>query len=413
MKKRTISLVATSMLALSALAGCSSNQNSSADANGKVKIEFFSYKPEAVNTFNKLIKEFEKENHKIDVVKTNSPDSPTYSQSRVAKRDIPDVIGYGGEATFGELAKAGALKDVSNDSLLKDIQPSYLQMIKDVAKSDKVYGIPYATNADAVIYNKTIFKELGIDVPQTWDQFVAAAEKIKAAGKNPFYFTYKDAWTALPAYDALAANTESQNFFKELSNGKTTFSKGQKETFDKYATLLKYANTDSQGIGYSDGNTAFAKGEAAMYLQGIWAIPEIKKANPNIDLGVFPFPVTNTPGESKVVSGVDLALATSSTTKHPKEVEKFIEFLFSDASLKQYIKEQNAFTAKKGIVQDAPELQGLTDTFAKGNVVDFPDHNIPTAVNLSTILQAFTANKDVNECLKTLDSEYSKVQSRK
>ncbi|MGZ4161500.1 MAG: ABC transporter substrate-binding protein, partial [Neobacillus sp.] len=206
--KKSISLVATGMLALSVLAGCGSKDETSGGANGKVKIEFFSYKPEAVGTFNKLIKDFEKENPNIDVVQTNSPDSTTYIKSRVAKRDIPDVIGYGGESTFGELAKAGVLKDVSKDSLIKDIQPSYIQMLKDVAKSNKVFGFPYATNADAVIYNKAIFKELGIDVPQTWDQFMAACEKIKAAGKNPFYFTYKDAWTTLPAYDALAANTE-------------------------------------------------------------------------------------------------------------------------------------------------------------------------------------------------------------
>lgn len=410
--KKSISLVATGMLALSVLAGCGSKDETSGGANGKVKIEFFSYKPEAVGTFNKLIKDFEKENPNIDVVQTNSPDSTTYIKSRVAKRDIPDVIGYGGESTFGELAKAGVLKDVSKDSLIKDIQPSYIQMLKDVAKSNKVFGFPYATNADAVIYNKAIFKELGIDVPQTWDQFMAACEKIKAAGKNPFYFTYKDAWTTLPAYDALAANTEGKDFFKQLNAGKTTFAKGQKETMDKYTAILKYANPDSQGMGYSDGNTAFAKGQSAMYLQGVWAIPEIKKANPNVDLGVFPYPVTNTPGESKVVSGVDLALAESSTTKHPKEVEKFIQFLFSDASLKQYINEQNAFTAKKGIVQEAPELQGLTDSFAKGNVVDFPDHSIPTAVNLANILQSFTANKDANQFLTTLDSEFGKVASR-
>jgi raffinose/stachyose/melibiose transport system substrate-binding protein len=304
------------------------------------------------------------------------------------------------------------LKNVSNDSLLKDIQPSYIQMLKNVANSNKVYGIPYATNADAVIYNKDIFKQLGIDIPQTWDQFIAACEKIKAAGKNPFYFAFKDNWTTLPAYDALAANTEGPNFFKDLNKGKTTFAKGQKETMDKYLTLLKYANADSQGMGYNDGNAAFAKAESAMYLQGVWAIPEIKKANPNINLGIFPYPVSNTPGASKVVSGVDLELSESSTTKHPKEVEKFIQFLYSDASLKQYIKEQNSFAAKKGIIQDAPELQGVQDSFAKGAVVDFPDHSIPTGVDLGNMLQSFTANKDVNQFFTTLDSEYSKVASR-
>ncbi|GAA3316995.1 hypothetical protein GCM10020331_014570 [Ectobacillus funiculus] len=47
-----------------------------------------------------------------------------------------------------------------------------------------------------------------------------------------------------------------------------------------------------------------------------------KKANPDIDLGVFPYPVTNNPNETKVVSGVDLLLGLSSQTKHAKEAQK-------------------------------------------------------------------------------------------
>ncbi|GAA3316998.1 hypothetical protein GCM10020331_014580 [Ectobacillus funiculus] len=62
--------------------------------------------------------------------------------------------------------KAGVFTDVTKDKRLDQVQPSYVQMLKDVTASDKVYGIPYATNADAVIYNKAIFKELGLEVPK-------------------------------------------------------------------------------------------------------------------------------------------------------------------------------------------------------------------------------------------------------
>ncbi|MBT2697419.1 extracellular solute-binding protein [Bacillus sp. ISL-40] len=407
--KKSISLVATGMLALSVLAGCGSKDEASGGANGKVKIEFLEYKSEAKGTFNELAKKFEKENPNIDIVVTNPPDAVTVLKTRVAKRDLPDVIGMGGDVSYAEISKAGAFKDVSKDSALNDIQPAYIDMLKDISKQDKVYGIPYAANANAVIYNKAIFKELGIEVPTTWEAFIAAAEKVKAAGKIPFYFTFKDAWTALPAYNVLAANTQGEDFFKKLDKKDTKFAEGHKEAAEKLVTLLKYGHKDQAGKAYNDGNVAFAKGESAMYLQGIWAIPEIKKANPNIEVGVFPYPI----GDSKVVSGVDLLLAQSATTKHPKEAKKFIEFLLSDENMKKYLTQQNAFSAKTGVVQEAPELEGLKVSFEKGAVVDFPDHYVPTAVALEKQLQVLTQKKNVNQYLKTLDTEWEKVANRK
>lgn len=406
--KKSISLVATGMIALSVLAGCGSKE-ASGGSNGKVKIEFLEYKSEAKGTFSELAKKFEKENPNIDIVVTNPPDSVTVLKTRVAKRDLPDVIGMGGDVSYAEISKAGALKDVSKDSALNDIQPAYIDMLKDISKQDKVYGIPYAANANAVIYNKTIFKELGIEVPTTWEEFIAAAEKVKAAGKIPFYFTFKDAWTALPAYNVLAANTQGDDFFKKLDKGDTKFAEGHKEAAEKLLTLLEYGHKDQNGKAYNDGNVAFAKGESAMYLQGIWAIPEIKKANPNIEVGVFPYPI----GDSKVVSGVDLLLAQSATTEHPKEAKKFIEFLLSDENMKEYLTQQNAFSAKTGIVQEAPELEGLKASFEKGAVVDFPDHYVPTAVALEKQLQVLTQKKDAKQYLKTLDTEWEKVANRK
>ena len=59
---------------------------------------------------------------------------------------------------------------------------------------DEVTGIPYSTNANGVMYNTEIFKELGLSVPKTWDELLATAQKAKDAGIIPFYFTYKDDW---------------------------------------------------------------------------------------------------------------------------------------------------------------------------------------------------------------------------
>ncbi|WP_027408521.1 ABC transporter substrate-binding protein [Anoxybacteroides tepidamans] len=412
--KRTISFVVFSTLAFSVLGACGSKSEEASNGSGnKVKIEFFHYKPEAKDTFDKLIKKFEKENPNIDVVNVNPPEAETVLKTRVAKRDIPDVVGIGADSTFAELSKVGVFEDVTKAPELANIQPAYVQMLRDVTELDRVYAIPYAANADGVIYNKAIFQELGLTVPKTWDELIETAEKIKSSGKTPFYFTFKDAWTTLPVYNALAANTQGDTFFKDLNKGKVTFKEGHKEAAEKFVRLLEYGHKDSFGKGYNDGNVAFAKGASAMYLQGIWAIPEIKKANPNIELGVFPYPVTNEPTQTKLVSGVDLLLAISKTSHHQKEAKKFVDFLLKVENAKAYITEQNAFSAIKQLSQDDPTLDGLKESFVKGALVDFPDHYIPPSVNLANYLQQLTHDKDVGKFLKALDAEWTKVQGRK
>ena len=54
---------------------------------------------------------------------------------------------------------------------------------------ESIYGIPFATDTWAMIYNKEIMKEAGIDkIPETWDELLDASRKAKAAGKIGFGF---------------------------------------------------------------------------------------------------------------------------------------------------------------------------------------------------------------------------------
>lgn len=94
--KKTIALIMSSALALSVLSACGNkSEEASSNSGKKVKIEFFHYKSEAKDTFDKLIEKFEKENPNINVVNANPPEAETVLKTRAAKRDVPDVIGIG------------------------------------------------------------------------------------------------------------------------------------------------------------------------------------------------------------------------------------------------------------------------------------------------------------------------------
>lgn len=411
--KKLFSIVLTGIMASSLFAGCSSKSSQNSTADGKVQIEFLQYKPEAKGTFDKLIEKFEAENPNIKVVQSNPPEATTVLRTRVSKKDVPDVIGIGADTTFADISKSGVFEDMTDSSQVKNIQPAYIKIAKEVSKTDKVYGIPYAANADAVIYNKKMFTELGLTIPKTWDEFMALNDKIKAAGKVPFYLTLKDSWTTLPSFNVLAGNTQGDSFFADLDAGKAAFKENYKEAANKYVQLMQYGQEDIFGKTYSDGNVAFAKGESVMYLQGIWAIPEIKKANPDIDLGVFPYPVTNDQSKTKAVSGVDLLLSLSKTSKHSEEAKEFIDFLLKEENAKTYINEQKCFSAITGITQEDSTLDGLKEVFKNGALVDFPDHSIPPALSIDRELQTLAKSKDVDKFLTNLDTQWNNSQSRK
>lgn len=417
--KKTIKPVVVSVLAMSVLSACGSNaadnssKNSGGSSGDKVKIEFFQNKTEAKATFDKLVAKFNEANPNIVVTQVNPPDAETVLKTRATKKDIPDVVGMGATDAYKTLSASGLFEDFTGDDLVKNIQPAYVQMLNDLTGSSQLNGIPFSSNASGVIYNKAMFTEAGVTVPKTWDEFMTVAQKFKDSGKNAFYLTFKDSWTTLAPFNSLATIIKGNDFFKQRAEGTVTFTEGYGEVADKLLKLTDYAQKDIFGKGYNDGNTAFAKGESAMYLQGVWAIPEIIKANPSIDLGVFPFPATDNAADSKVISGVDTLLTISKNTKHKEEAKKFIEFLLQPENVTEYINEQKAFPAVQGVTQDDPTMDGFKDAFTAGSLADFADHYIPGAMKVDTINQSFLQKKDVKAYLSQLDKEWDKVADRK
>ncbi|MDQ0576745.1 ABC-type glycerol-3-phosphate transport system substrate-binding protein [Agromyces albus] len=61
----------------------------------------------------------------------------------------------------------------------------------------KYYGIPLYNNGKFMGYNTTIFEEVGIEVPTTFEELIESCAPIRAAGYEPIAFGNKDGWPAL------------------------------------------------------------------------------------------------------------------------------------------------------------------------------------------------------------------------
>ena len=168
------------------------------------------------------------------------------------------------------------------------------------------------------------------------------------------------------------------------------------------------------GTSYDDGNKKFAAGEAALMMNGSWAITEIKKANPDVNSDQFKFPATDDVEKNKVTSGVDVLLGITTNCGDTDSAKDFISFMVQEENAQLYADEQFAFSAVKGVEQNDPSVAGVKADIEAGNVVDFPDHYYPSGFDLSAALSNFFLEKEngkddsanIAATLKKLDTDY-------
>jgi raffinose/stachyose/melibiose transport system substrate-binding protein len=409
-RSRTVAKIALAgLVAASTLAACSGGDGS------RTTITFFQFKPEAVDYFQQRAAEFEAENPDIHVVVDNVPDPETALRTRLVKNDVPDVLTLNGNGTFGELASAGIFENFAGDPILDDINDGYLDIVKSLGASEDgaVNGIPFAANASGVLYNEELFKEHGVDVPQTWDELIAAAKTFQDAGVTPFYAMLQDAWTAQAPLAPLTAETAPDGFFPARFAGDATFAQGWRDAAEKELQLFQYTQPNPAGFGYQEGTVAFAKGESAMLLLGSYAIPQIRSFDPQFTVGSFALPATNDPADTRLVSGVDVLVTAGAGGAHPQESKRFIEFLMQPDAVLDYSVQQVAIPAIAGQANDDPALAGIQSYIDEEKLVGFTDHQFIPAIPLGPLLQQLLIDKDVDKFLSGLDDSWDRVAQRR
>ena len=402
-------LIAT--VGLLGLSGCTSNQESS-----QTTIEVFNNKSENQQIMKAFIKEYEALNPNVKVVFSSPPDAGTVLRTRLVKNDIPNIIAFGGDVTYTELADVGMLEDLSTEDFANNIVPAYKEMTQALQKDqDKLYGIPYATNASGVIYNEELFEKYHLDIPKTWDEFLEICRVFEEQNITPIEATYKDAWTLASLFNPLAGILADEDLMVNRKKGTQTLSEGWVTPLEQLSEVMNHTQKDAMGTGYADGIQNFAKGKAAMLINGTWAIPEVQKANPDMKVSLFALPASNDATKNKVTSGVDVMFMIGKETKNQQASKDFIEFLLEKEQAERYVDDQFAFSAQQGVKQTNPALKNVSPMIEDGKVNDFIDHFLPNGYDLNALLSEFAlleskpnanTDKNIKKVLKKMDEAY-------
>ena len=251
------------------LQGCGSSKTS----DGKIEVELLQYKPEAVAAFEAMEERFNATHDNIHLTIESPNEAVTVLKTRLIREDYPDIIGIGGDINYSNFLDANLFMDISDFEGISDVKQAYLDMEKELelVPKDGTYALPYVANCAGILYNKDIFEEHGWSIPETWDEFTSLCEEIQSAGMTPLYFGFKDTWTCLAPWNALAVGLSEPDTCSEVNAGNTTFTDAYRGVAEKMKVLLDYAEPNPYAYSYNDACTAFARGESAMYAIGSYA----------------------------------------------------------------------------------------------------------------------------------------------
>ncbi len=404
-REKMFSLFLACMMPASVLlTGCGGSQENS----GKIEIELVHYKPEAMDVFEQLEEKFNSTHDNIHLTIESPNDAMTILKTRFVREDYPDIIGIGGDINYSYFIDSDILADVSDYPGLTEINPGYVDILEglEFVPTEGTYGVPYVANAAGILYNREMFKEHGWEIPTTWDELMQLCDTIQSEGVLPFYFGFKDTWTCLAPWNALAVDLSPSDVCQQVNAGNATFTNEYRETAEKMLQLLQYGEDGPFAYGYNDACTAFANGESAMYAIGSYAVPQIKSVNPDMDIDSFVMPGSESPDGNTLNSGVDLQFCVTAECENKEAAYEVIDFLLADENVQAYLDDQNAVPCKTGNFNLAPNLDGMKEFIASGNMTDYQDHYYPSEMAVDAQIQTFLIEQDVDAFLAKFDTDW-------
>ena len=274
----------------------------------------------------------------------------------------------------------------------------------------KIYAVPLNIAAACVFYNTEMFATAGItEMPTDWDGMLDACQKLQDAGYTPLTISAGTAWCLSMLAGYLC---DSEGVDLDALNGGTAswLDANVVSAANKMVEISKYFQPTAAGDTNDVATANFYNEEAAMLIQGSWAIAQINGSNPAFEekCGVFAFPGT----DGRVIAKSD-SLAMSATTKSPEAVIAFMKY-FTDDTAQKYTAEVGGKIPVTKVEYDASkapaQLAYVMDVFGNAkSTFGFYNESLASTEAGSTFDDAMVSiylGTPVEEGLQTVEDFY-------
>lgn len=384
--------------------------SASAGASGVTTIRFYG----SDTDYNqKIVADFEAANPdvKVEIVPIDFNNAEQIIKTGIASGDPVDVSFF-----WGTQISAFVNSDMALDltPYLTENNNEWKDTFIDTYLSggqigDKYYAISYQPVIETIFYNKDLFKANNIEVPTTWDEYMAACAKFKEAGvygignwvgqnHQLMEFAYQYMANDGQLEDATAGKldfTTVAGIGKALENWKSAYDNGYWYPGEGALTSTK----DQTQAAWYQGKiaTIFDAGSNAGTYE----------KDSTFEVGVMKFPLIQEGGKYGV-NVVTNALFVPANAKHPEEAVRFIKYYTSDAGMAEIINSGRLPSTKS--MQDKVANQLMKDLLATtigDNVVGYKHlQNISSEMNAyiqNDMVGAVCTGTPVTEILQQLE----------
>lgn len=319
MGKRALSILCIAALSVSMLAGCGSSTDDTGSASADtetveetqeetaagsetgetVELEFLFGDPNRTEIFSRIVEEFNESQDGVHVTFNATGENHLEElMTRLATGDVPDLTSQLQGNELKSYVEAGHIKDIKDEPYMKYVKDTELDT---VTIDGGVYGIPMDTQAWGVFYNKELFAQAGIEsVPTTKSELEDCVEKLKAAGITPFAEGYATEWIIGQYFGYACSNLitpKVQELGDDYKKGNFAFELDEKmeDALDVLDLIAANTNDKPFDTDSSGAYAIFAGGQAAMMATGNWTILQFRELNPDIQMGMFPLPISDDP----------------------------------------------------------------------------------------------------------------------
>ncbi|WP_313276933.1 ABC transporter substrate-binding protein [Timonella senegalensis] len=414
--RRTARLAAAGLALTFALTACSSGSSDdssapttdSTTAGEKVNLDFWTWAP----NMDKVVALWNEENPDIQVT-VNKQDGGDGAMTKFltaikAGSGAPDLM-QAEYQVIPTLVSSDALADISGyvtDETKADFAEGVWNSV--TLGTDAVYSIPQDAGPMMFFYRADVFKDLGIDVPTTWDEYADAARKIHEADSDVYLGTFSanDAgW-----FTGLATQAGASWWSMDASAGSWGVHVDEEPTqkVAKYwGDLVEEGVINNKPMYTPEWNAALNDGTEVGWLSAVWA-PGVLSGNAPDTAGKWEVAAMPQWDASSPATGSwgGSSTAVSTQSKHPDAAAKFATWLNTDPdAVAAMVKEAGIYpaslSASTSALTEAPEFFS--------NQPDF----YTVAAEVSATTKSFTFGPNVNTAYSAYKDEFGKATEKK
>lgn len=375
--------------------------------------------PAPLAGFQNAVKEFQKVYPDIDVqVNINDREAHKTAIRNFLSADAPDITTWYPGNRMAPFVDAGQFEDIS-DLWTSDenLSTSFKAIKPTMTRHGKQWGVPFTYYQWGVYYRADLFEQYGLSKPDTWNEMLSACDTLKENGVTPFTIGTKYLWTAAGVFDYLNLRTNGYEVHNALTAGEIQYTDPRiKQTFSNWNTMLERCSfVDNHAtMSWQDALAPFARGEAAMYVMGNFAVAAMKDAGlEENQIDFFQFPEI-TPGIARAEEAPADAFFMPAKAKNKENARKFLAFVARPDVQSTWNKTLGQLpTNSKAQIDESDKfiVKGFETVSTAEGLAQFYDRDAPAAMAKAGMegFQEFMIKPErVDRILKRLD----KIQQR-